>query len=127
MGKQAGFEVECTKDGRCSTATWTSTTRIAFYTSGDLTKPRPARLRRCRPPGKKKLLDAIAAGKGFVGFHSATDTFRSAGAHRTDRVDPYIAMIGGEFVTHGPQQVATMTVASPKFPGLEGIRPASFD
>jgi len=36
-------------------------------------------------------------------------------------VDPYIAMLGGEFIVHGPQQEATLTVACPKFPGLEGI------
>ena len=33
-------------------------------------------------------------------------------------IDPYIAMLGGEFVTHGPQQVATMRVTSPDFPGI---------
>ena len=44
---------------------------------------------------KKNLLAAIKAGKGFVGVHSATDAFRSRG------IDPYIAMVGGEFVIHG--------------------------
>ena len=50
-----------------------------------------------------------------MGIHSATDTFHSAG------IDPYIAMIGAEFVIHGPQQDATMKVVSPKFPGVQGL------
>ena len=67
--------------------------------------------------GKKKLLDAVAAGKGFVGFHAATDSFRTP----PDKVDPYIAMLGGEFVSHGPQQKAKMKLVSPQFPGCEGL------
>ena len=67
------------------------------------------------PAGKKKLLDAIHSGKGFVGIHSATDSFRGPG------IDPYIAMIGAEFINHGPQQEATMKVVSPKFPGMGGL------
>jgi len=58
---------------------------------------------------------AIAAGKPFVGIHTGTDTFRSAG------VDPYIAMIGAEFLTHDAQQEATMKVVSPDFPGMQGL------
>ena len=70
--------------------------------------------------GKKRLLEAVAAGKGFVGFHSATDSFHSRGKANENQteVDPYIAMIGGEFITHGPQQIATMRVTSPNFPGI---------
>ena len=65
--------------------------------------------------GKKKFLAAIGDGKGFVGIHSSTDSFHSPG------VDPYIAMIGAEFIIHGAQQKATMKVVSPKFPGMEGL------
>ncbi len=50
-------------------------------------------------PDKQAFLDAIKAGKGFVGMHSASDTF-----HGPDNtIDPYIDMIGGEFLTHGAQ------------------------
>ena len=75
------------------------------------------------PAGKKKLLDAVAGGKGFVGFHSASDTFHSKGPRNENQteLDPYIAMLGGEFIVHGSQQKATMKVASPKFPGLDGV------
>jgi type 1 glutamine amidotransferase len=64
------------------------------------------------PEGKQKLLASVAAGKGFVGIHAATDSFRSAD------IDPYIAMLGGEFTSHGAPQVAKVSVASPKFPGI---------
>jgi hypothetical protein len=46
-------------------------------------------------PDKQGFLDWIAAGKAFVGVHAATDTFHG--------FSPFIAMIGGEFKTHGPQ------------------------
>lgn len=124
MGKRAGFEVECTKDGRVFDGDLDQYNAIAFYTCGDVTKPEP---KRSDPPmspeGKQRLLDAIAGGKGFVGFHSAADSFHSVGDRNAiqTEVDPYVAMLGGEFVRHGPQQVATITVASPDFPGLEGV------
>jgi type 1 glutamine amidotransferase len=112
MGKRAGFDVECTKDGKVFDGDLSQYNCIAFYTSGDLTKPCKQPGSPMSPEGKKKLLDAIAAGKGFVGIHAATDSFRGAG------IDPYIAMIGGEFVGHDAQQEAKVTVVPPKFPGI---------
>jgi uncharacterized protein len=50
-------------------------------------------------PDKAAFLDAIKGGKGFVGMHSASDTFH--GPNGT--VDPYTEMLGGEFQTHGAQ------------------------
>jgi hypothetical protein len=120
MGKRHNVEVVCTKDGRVFDGDLDQYDAIAFYTSGDLTKADAQNTPPMTVQGKKRLLDAIAAGKGFVGFHSATDTFHSAGERNQNQteVDPYIAMIGGEFITHGPQQVAKMGIASPDFPGL---------
>lgn len=46
-------------------------------------------------PDKEAFMDWIKSGKGFVGMHSASDTFH--------QFRPYIEMIGGEFQTHGPQ------------------------
>ncbi len=46
-------------------------------------------------PDKQGFVDWVAAGHGFVGIHAATDTFH--------QFPPYIAMLGGEFKTHGPQ------------------------
>ncbi len=115
MGKAAGFEVEVTKDGAVFDGDLSKWDCIAFYTSGNLTGKGKDPGADMTEEGKKKLLAAIADGKPFVGFHSATDSFRSKG------IDPYIAMIGGEFISHGPQQVAALTNVSPKFPGVEGI------
>ena len=118
MCKKPGIEVVCSKDGRVFDGDLDQFDAIAFYTSGDLTQPITGR---DEPPmtlgGKKRLLGAIAEGKGFLAFHAANDSFHSQGG----RIDPYIAMLGGEFVTHGSQQEATMKVTSPKFPGVEGL------
>ena len=118
MGQRAGFEVECTKDGRVFDGDLGPYDVIAFYTSGDLTKPDQQNTPPMTPEGKQKLLDAIAAGKGFVAFHAANDSFHSKGpANETQtEVDPYIAMLGGEFITHGAQQEASLIIVS-RFPG----------
>src|SRR5207244_2485828 len=72
--------------------------------------------------GKQALLAALAAGKGSIGAHRAADTRHSTGAkdenQSPDKMDPYIAMLGGEFISHGDQQMASMRVADPRFPGL---------
>lgn len=116
-GKQHGVEVVCSKDGRLFDGDLDQFDAIAFYTSGDLTQDKGEATPPMSAEGKKRLLDAIAAGKGFFGFHSANDTFHSRG----NEIDPYIAMLGGEFITHGAQQKARMKVTSPKFPGVEEL------
>jgi len=120
LGKRHGFEVVCTKDGRVFDRDLDQYDAIAFYTSGVLTEPNKAKTPPMSPEGKQKLLQAIAAGKGFVGFHSATDSFHSKGPRDQNQteVDPYIAMIGGEFIVHGAQQEATIRAVSPEFPGV---------
>ncbi|MGQ9820463.1 MAG: ThuA domain-containing protein [Thermogutta sp.] len=117
-GKEYGIEVVCTKDGRVFDEDLDQFAAIALYATGDLTKPIPDR---DEPPmterGLKRFLDAVAAGKGVVGFHAAIDAFHSRG----DEISPYIRMLGGEFLTHGRQQEAVMKVVSPKFPGMENL------
>jgi len=115
MGQLRGFEVECTTDGRVFEGDLSGYDAIAFYTSGDLTRP----ARDGSPPmsqaGKQRLLEAITQGKGFMGFHSAADTFHSPGRrgqNQTD-VDPYIAMLGGECLAHGSEQEASLLAGSP--------------
>jgi len=121
LGKRHGFEVVCTKDGRVFDGDLDQYDAIAFYTSGDLTQPDKAKTPPMTPEGKQKLLRAIAAGKGFVGLHAATDSFHSKGPadQNQTEVDPYIAMIGGEFIVHGAQQEATIRAVSPDFPGVK--------
>ncbi|MBN2580075.1 MAG: ThuA domain-containing protein [Pirellulales bacterium] len=109
LGAKHGFEVECSQDAAVFDGDLGKYDLFAFYTSGDpLDKTQ-----------KQKLLDAIAAGKPFVGIHAATDSFRIKDS--ATRIDPYIAMIGGEFIVHGAQQKVMMKVVSPKFPGMKGL------
>ncbi len=116
-GREYGAEVVCTKDGTVFDGDLDQYDAIAFYTSGDLTKPNKRETPPMSPKGKQRLLDAIAAGKGFVGFHSATDTFRTPRGQK----DPYIAMVGAEFIGHGTQQKTPMLITSPNFPGTENL------
>jgi type 1 glutamine amidotransferase len=126
LGPKNGFEVTATKDGRLFTeGNIASFDAFIFYTSGVLTEQGGDKQPPMPAEGKQALLEAIAAGKGFVGIHSANDSFHSKGDGNEnqpeDGRDPYIRMVGGEFIRHGPQQEAAMQVASPKFPGCEGL------
>src|SRR5437867_12255463 len=52
-------------------------------------------------PDKQAFLDWIKSGKGFVGMHSAADTFDKTGP--SAGYPPYVEMLGAEFKTHGAQ------------------------
>jgi uncharacterized protein len=125
LGRKHGFEVACTKDGTVFTAeNLAKYDVIAFYTSGDLYQTGTDQTPAMTPAGKTALLDAIKAGKGFVGFHASTDSFRNANEtfiSHGSKVDPFTALIGGEFMRHGPQQVAKAIVIDPKFPGCDKL------
>ncbi|MCA9191832.1 MAG: ThuA domain-containing protein, partial [Planctomycetales bacterium] len=91
-----------------------------FYTTGDLTQPGTDKSPPMSPKGKQNLLEAIASGKGMFGSHCASDTFHSKGEafqNQSER-DPYIEMLGGEFIRHGKQQEAKMRVVDSAFPGI---------
>jgi type 1 glutamine amidotransferase len=135
-GPKRGIEFTFSKDGSLFSPDYLAQfDAFVFYTSGDLT----AAGKDGNPPmtaaGKKALLDAVARGKGFVGLHSAADTFHTGetAATNTDQprtwryrsagldADPYIRMLGGELIVHGTQQIARAEVTDPKFPGFEGL------
>ena len=123
MAAKHGFDVMCTKEGNVFDGDIDKFDAIVFYTSGNLSEPIPGNSK--DPPsspisaeGKRRLLAAIEAGKGFIGIHSATDSYRTP----RDQCDPYIAMLGAEFLSHGAQQEATMKVGSTRFPGLEDLK-----
>lgn len=110
---------------------------LFFYTTGDLTlaKNNPTLgdgQPGMTPAGKQALLNAVAEGKGFVGTHSAADTFHAPGnkdhgparnESDGDRTDPYGKMLGGSFIKHDAQQKARQIVADAKFPGLSAVPP----
>lgn len=123
LGRANNIEVIATKDGRVFDSDLDQFDAFLFYTTGDLTKETGDKNPPMSVEGKKRFLDAIAAGKGFVGSHCASDTFHSEGPARENQAtpDPYIAMLGGEFISHGRQQSATQKLVDPKFPGADKL------
>jgi type 1 glutamine amidotransferase len=100
---------------------------LFFYTTGDLCAEGTDKNPPMTPEGKQAIFDYVASGKGFIGSHSASDTFHTnneakKGPERYqnfgDAADPYVKMLGGEFIKHGTQQSAKMRVTDPKFPGF---------
>jgi len=125
IGKEHGFEVVASKDGRLfdpdKISEWDA---FAFETTGDLTQTGTDKTPPISRDGKKALIDAIHGGKGFVGMHCATDTFGShSGLHAED---PYTKMIGANFAGHGDQQDGTIEIADPSYPGVSGFGTGSF-
>jgi uncharacterized protein len=131
LGLEHGFHVTCTKDGSIFTPQNLANYDVfVFYTSGDLLTIGTDKTPAMDLKGKAALLEAVSKGKGFVALHPASDSFHfkpsTPGRDETfvahgNKVDPYIAMLGGEFVRHGPQQVAKSIVVDPKFPGCEAL------
>ena len=100
---------------------------FCFYTTGNLCEPGTDKQPPMSEAGKQALLDAVKNGKGFVGIHSATDTFHTDNEAKKgpdryvdhgEKADPYVHMIGGEFIKHGAQQKARMRNVDPTFPGF---------
>jgi uncharacterized protein len=106
---------------------------VVFYTTGDLTTAGTDKNPPMSSQGKQSLLHTIHDGTGFIGIHAATDTFHTQpdpkdGSNRYiahgDQSDPYIRMLGGEFITHGSNprlQTTNLIIDDPKFPGLKGV------
>ena len=67
-------------------------------------------------PDLQAFLDWVASGKGFLGSHSASDTYHDAPS--------YLAMLGGEFVTHGAIVEAEVRVSEPGNPSVAHLAPA---
>ncbi|MCX6953636.1 MAG: ThuA domain-containing protein [Verrucomicrobia bacterium] len=127
LGRRHGIEFTFSKDGSLfSDAYVAQFDAIVFYTLGDLTQLGLDREPPMTAAGKAALLRAIEQGKGFVGLHGADNTFLSPrrlthGPARytndPDPTDPYLKMVGGEFIMHNRQQPGRMIVTDPKFPG----------
>jgi hypothetical protein len=64
---------------------------------------------------KQAFLSEIKSGKGFIGMHSASDTFHG----EAGTVDPYIEMLGGEFQGHGAQAGVECLVQDTKHPATK--------
>src|SRR6266542_3430647 len=119
--------------GQKSVLVFTKSAAVLFFTTGDLTTVGTDKNPPMSAQGKQSLLDAIHGGLGSVGIHAASDTFHTQPdpedhsnrytAHG-EQSDPYLRMLGGEFITHvsTPRlQNASIIINDPKFPGLEGV------
>jgi len=141
LGKKHGFDVTATKDGAVfDSKDFHKYAAVLFFTTGDLTRVGTDKNPPMSSQGKQELLDAIHEGLGFVGVHAASDTFHTPpdtedNANRYiahgEKSDPYLRMLGGEFITHGSTprlQDANIIINDTKFPGLEGVSsPVSFN
>jgi type 1 glutamine amidotransferase len=95
LGKNSGaFEVIATEDmSEFSTGNLERYAAVMFYTTGEIPMSRVQ---------KAALLKFVRSGRGFLGVHSATDTFYAW--------PDYLDLIGGYFNGHPWRQVVTIEV-----------------
>lgn len=62
-------------------------------------------------PDKQAFIDWVHAGHAFIAMHSGSDTFHP--------FRPYIEMLGGEFQTHGAQEVVECVNRDPEHPATK--------
>ena len=134
LGSKQGFDVTATKDGGVfDSKDFHKYAAVVFFTTGDLTTVGTDKNPPMSVKGKQSFLNAIHDGMGFVGVHAASDTFHTPPdpqdnsnryiAHG-DKSDPYLRMLGGEFITHGSSprlQTTNVIINDPTFPGLDGV------
>lgn len=108
LGASSGaFTVTVSHDlGALSATTLASYDAVAFFTSGS---PPFA------PSQKQALLDFVNAGRGFIGIHSATDTFYDW--------PEYGSLIGGYFDGHPWTQSVGITVEDASHPSTAALAP----
>jgi len=75
---------------------------VFYYTIGEIT-----------PEQKKGLFDFVASGKGYVGFHSAADSFRGD--------EEYRKFVGGHFLTHPAYREFPVTIVDKDNPLARGV------
>jgi uncharacterized protein len=101
LGKDSGvFEVTATEDtSEFSTENLKRYAAVMFYTTGELPMSGAE---------KTALIDFVRSGRGFIGVHSATDTFYTW--------PDYLDLIGGYFNGHPWHQAVTIEVVDPSDP-----------
>jgi uncharacterized protein len=98
LGETSGlFELAATEDvSDLTTANLARCDTVMFYTTGELPMSHAQ---------KAALLDFVRSGRGFIGIHSATDTFY--------QWPDYLQLIGGYFDGHPWHQTVRVQVADP--------------
>jgi type 1 glutamine amidotransferase len=110
LGKTSGaFEATVTQDcSLISEASLKQYATVVFFTTGELPLDETQ---------KKAFMDFVRSGRGFVGIHSATDTFY--------KWPEYLELIGGYFDGHPWHQEVTVRVEDKSNPATAHL-PASF-
>lgn len=131
LGAKHDWEFTFSKDGSLFSDEYLAQfDAVFFYTTGDLLSPGTDKQPPMTPEGKQALFDFVRSGHGFIGTHSASDTFHTSNESRKgpDRyrnhgpdADSYVRFLGGEFIKHGRQQEAKNTVTDNAFPGFENV------
>jgi type 1 glutamine amidotransferase len=131
LGEKNNWEFTFSKDGSKFGKDYLNQfDAVFFYTTGDLCAPGTDKNPPMSKEGKEALFEYVRSGKGFIGTHSASDTFHTDNeankgpdryANHSDKADPYVRVLGAEFIIHGAQQTATNKVIDPKFPGFEKV------
>ena len=108
LGAKNGWEFEFSKDGsKFSKDYLAQFDAVFFYTTGDLCSEGTDKQPPMSPEGKQALFDYVKAGKGFIGTHSASDTFHTdnealKGPERYlnhgEKADAYVHFLGAEFI-----------------------------
>src|SRR4029453_11822629 len=105
IGKKNGFDVVATKDLTfLSSVSLPAYDAVVFYTTGELP---------ISDADKANLLAWIKSGKGFIGIHSATDTFY--------QWPEYGEMIGGYFDGHPWHQEVRVKVEDRTHPATKAL------
>src|SRR5207245_729061 len=101
LGSNSGvFEVTATEDtSEFSSENLARYAAVMFYTSGELPM---------RDAQKTALLNFVRSGGGFLGVHSATDTFYTW--------PDYLDLVGGYFNGHPWHQAVMIEVVDPRHP-----------
>lgn len=110
LGKTSGaFDATVTQDcSLISEASLKPYRAVIFFTTGELPIDEAQ---------KKALIDFVRSGRGFVGIHSATDTFY--------KWPEYLELVGGYFDGHPWHQEVTVRVEDKSHPATAHL-PASF-
>lgn len=131
LGRDHGWEFVFSKDGRIFDSPKLQEFRaIFFYTTGNLLETGTDGNPPMSAKGKQALFEFVRSGRGFIGTHSASDTFHTANESQKgperfrnhgDQADAYVRFLGAEFIRHGAQQKAVNRVINPRFPGFEKV------
>ncbi len=131
FGKANDWEFAFSKDGSKFAKDYLAQfDAVFFYTSGNLCEAGTDKHPPMTSEGKQALFDYVRGGKGFIGTHACSDSFHTDNEAKKGpdryvnhglKADPYVQFLGGEFIKHGAQQVATNTITDPNFPGFENL------